>query len=204
MEKKINYIPAIRSFRQKKVGIYCRVSTNDTEQLNSFTNQISALTRLVSTVDEWKLVDCYVDIASAKKKSLRANFLRMLEDCKNKQLDIVITKSVSRFGRDTVDTLQALNLMKECGVRVIFEQESLDTKDVESSLMISIIESFAQAENESRSDNIKWGIRQRAAQGTSKLYDRKCYGYDHDENGKLIINEEQATVVRKIFNWYLG
>lgn len=204
MEKKINYIPVIRSFRQKKVGIYCRVSTNDTEQLNSLTNQISALTRLVSTVDEWKLVDCYVDIASAKKKSLRANFLRMLEDCKNKQLDIVITKSVSRFGRDTVDTLQALNLMKECGVRVIFEQESLDTKDVESSLMISIIESFAQAENESRSDNIKWGIRQRAAQGTSKLYDRKCYGYDHDENGKLIINEEQATVVRKIFNWYLG
>lgn len=89
--------------------------------------------------------------------------------------------------------------MKECGVRVIFEQENLDTKDVESSPMISIIESLAQAENESRSDNIKWGIRQRAAQGISKLYDRKCYGYDHDEDGKLIINEEQATVVRKIF-----
>ena len=97
-----------------------------------------------------------------------------------------------------------MNVMKEFGVRVIFEQESLDTKDVESSLMISIIESLAQAENESRSDNIKWGMRQRAAQGTSKLYDRKCYGYEHDENGKLIINEEQAVVVRKIFNWYLG
>lgn len=204
MEKKVNYIPAVRSLRQKKVGIYCRVSTNDTEQLNSLTNQISALTRLVSTVDEWKLVDCYIDIASAKKKSPRTNFERMLDDCKNKKLDMVITKSVSRFGRDTVDTLQALNVMKECEVRVIFEQESLDTKDVESSLMISIIESLAQAENEARSDNIKWGIRQRAAQGTSRLYDRKCYGYDHDENGKLIINEEQAAVVRKIFNWYLG
>lgn len=94
--------------------------------------------------------------------------------------------------------------MKDCEVRVIFRQENLDTKDVESSLMISIIESLAQAENETRSDNIKWGIRQRAALGTSKLYDRKCYGYDHDENGKLIINEEQAVVVRKIFNWYLG
>lgn len=204
MEKKVNYIPAARSLRQKKVGIYCRVSTNDMEQLNSLTNQISALTRLVSTVDEWKLMDCYVDIASAKKKSLRVNFQRMLDDCKSKKLDIVIIKSVSRFGRDTVDTLQALKVMKECGVRVIFEQENLDTKDVESSLMISIIESLAQAENESRSDNIKWGIRQRAAQGISKLYDRKCYGYDHDEDGKLIINEEQATVVRKIFNWYLG
>lgn len=204
MEKKVNYIPAVRSFRQKKVGIYCRVSTNDTEQLNSLTNQISALTRLVSIVDEWKLVDCYVDIASAKKKFSRVNFERMVDDCKDKKIDIVITKSVSRFGRDTVDTLQALNVMKECEVRVIFEQESLDTKDVENSLMISIIESLAQAENEARSDNIKWGIRQRAAQGTSKLYDRKYYGYGHDENGKLVINEEQAAVVRKIFNWYLG
>ena len=204
MEKKVNYIPAARPLRQKKVGIYCKVSTNDMEQLNSLTNQISALTRLVSTVDGWKLMDCYVDIASAKGKSPRVNFQRMLNDCKSKKLDIVITKSVSRFGRDTIDTLQALKVMKECGVRVIFEQENLDTDDVESSLMISIIESLAQAENESRSDNIKWGMRQRAAQGISKLYDLKCYGYEHDENGKLIINEEQAVVVRKIFNWYLG
>lgn len=204
MEKKVNYIPAVRSLRQKKVGIYCRVSSNDMEQLNSFTNQISALTRLVSTVDEWKLVDCYVDIASAKKKSLRISFERMLDDCKSNKLDIAITKSVSRFGRDTVDTLQALNVMKKFNVCVIFEQESVDTKDVESSLMISIIESLAQAENESRSYNMKWGIRQRAAQGTSKLYNRKCYGYDHDETSKLIINEEQAPIVRKIFNWYIG
>lgn len=203
MEKKVNYIPAVRSFRQKKVGIYCRVSTNDTEQLNSLTNQISALTRLVSTVDEWKLLDCYVDIASAKKKSPRTNFQRMLDDCKNNKLDIVIIKSVSRFGRDTVDTLEALKVLRESAVRVIFEQENLDSSETDNQLMISIIESLAQAENEARSDNIKWGIR-RAAQGTSKLYDRKCYGYDHDENGKLIINEEQATVVRKIFNWYLG
>ena len=204
MEKKVNYIPAVRSFRQKKVGIYCRVSTNDTEQLNSLTNQISALTRLVSTVNEWKLVDCYVDIASAKKKSPRTNFQRMLDDCKNNKLDIVIIKSVSRFGRDTVDTLEALKVLRESAVRVIFEQENLDSSETDNQLMISIIESLAQAENEARSDNIKWGIRQRAAQGTSKLYDRKCYGYDHDENGKLILNEEQATVVRKIFNWYLG
>lgn len=97
MEKKVNYIPATRPLRHKKVGIYCRVSTNDMEQLNSLTNQISALTRLVSTVDEWKLVDCYVDIASAKKKSSRNNFERMLDDCKSKKLDVVITKSVSRF-----------------------------------------------------------------------------------------------------------
>lgn len=204
MEKKVNYIPAARPLRHKKVGIYCRVSTNDMEQLNSLTNQISALTRLVSTVDEWKLMDCYVDITSARGKSPRVNFQRMLNDCKSKKLDIVITKSVSRFGRDTVDTLQALKIMKECGVRMVFEQENLDTDDVESSLMISIIESLAQAENESRSDNIKWGIHQRAAQGTSKLYDRKCYGYKHDDNGKLIIDEGDAENVKLIFHLYLG
>lgn len=203
MEKRVNYIPAVRSFRQKKVGIYCRVSTNDMEQLNSLTNQISALTRLVSTVDEWKLVDCYIDIASAKKKSPRTNFERMLDDSKNKKLDMVITKSVSRFGRDTVDTLQALNVMKECEVRVIFEQESLDTKDVESSLMISIIESLAQAENEARSENIKWGIKQAAASGASKLYDRKCYGYKYNGERKLIIDEETAENVKIIFDLYL-
>lgn len=69
--------------------------------------------------------------------------------------------------------------------------------------MISIVASFAQAENESRSDNIKWGLKQKAASGTSKLYDRKCYGYDQDEDGRLIINEDEATNVRKIFKWYL-
>lgn len=89
--------------------------------------------------------------------------------------------------------------MKDSGVRVIFEQEDLDTADTDSELMIAIVESFAQAENESRSDNIKWGLKQRAASGTSKLYDRKCYGYDHDENGRLIINEGEAVTVRKIF-----
>ena len=101
----------------------------------------------------------------------------MLEDCNSRKLDIILTKSISRFGMDTVDTLEALNQLKNLGVRMIFEQESLDTADIDSDLMISIIESIAQAENESRSDNNRWGIKQLAAQGTSKLYNRKCYGY---------------------------
>ena len=93
--------------------------------------------------------------------------------------------------------------MRLLGIRVIFEQENLDTADTDNDLMISIIESIAQAENESRSDNIKWGIKQKAAQGTSKLYNRKCYGYENDTNGELIINEEEAKNVKLIFNLYL-
>lgn len=204
MEKKVHYIPAIPRRLEKKVAIYCRVSTNDTEQLNSLTNQISALTRMIATVDKWRLVDIYIDIASAKSKSTRKEFSRMIEDCKHNKVDIVITKSLSRFGRDTVDTLEAMKQLREANVRVIFEQENLDTAETDSTLMISIIESFAQAENESRSQNIRWGIKQRAVKGTSKLYDRKCYGYDYDEEGKLVINFDESKVVEKIFNWYIA
>lgn len=127
----------------------------------------------------------------------------MLKDCQSHDLKIIITKSISRFGRDTVEILDALNQLKLLGVRVIFEQEKLDTADTYSDLMISIIESIAQAENESHSDNIKWGIKQRAAQGTSKLYNRKCYGYVNANDGSHSIEESEAKNVRLIFNMYL-
>ena len=118
-------------------------------------------------------------------------------------VEIIITKNISRFGRDTIEVLEALHQLRLLGIRVIFEQENLDTADTDNDLMISIIESIAQAENESRSDNIKWGIKQKAAQGTSKLYNRKCYGYENDADGALIINEEEAENVKLIFNLYL-
>ncbi|MBZ4647384.1 MAG: recombinase family protein [Natronincolaceae bacterium] len=201
--KRIHFIPPLPPKREKRVGIYCRVSTNSTEQLKSLTAQVSALTRLTAANPKWLLVDVYIDIASSKTGSSRKEFSRMLQDCKSRDIEIILTKSISRFGRDTVEILDALNKLKVLGVRVIFEQEQLDTADTDSGLMISIVESFAQAENESRSDNIKWGIKQRAAQGTSKLYNRKCYGYYNDEDGNLAIDEKEAKNVRMIFNLYL-
>ena len=145
-----------------------------------------------------------MDISTSKTDSSSKEFNRMLEDCTSHKLDIIFTKSISRFGRDTVETIEALGKLKNADVRVIFEQEELDTANTDSDLMISIIESFAQAENESRSENIKWGIKQGAASGVSKLYDRKCYGYKHDEDGKLIIDEETAENVKIIFDLYLN
>lgn len=201
--KIIHYIPSLPLKREKRVGIYCRVSTNSADQLKSLTAQVSALTRLTAANPKWLLVDIYIDIASSKTGSSRKEFNRMLKDCQSHDLEIIITKSISRFGRDTVEILDALNQLKLLGVRVIFEQEVLDTADTDNDLMISIIEAIAQAENESRSDNIKWGIKQRAAQGTSKLYNRKCYGYKNDANGNLIIDEKEAKNVRMIFNTYL-
>ena len=127
----------------------------------------------------------------------------MLKDCQSHDLDIIFTKSISRFGRDTVEVLDALKQLKLLDVRVIFEQEELDTANTDSSLMISIVESIAQAENESRSDNIKWGIKQRAASGTSKLYNRKCYGYTNAGDGSLIIEKSEEKFVKMIFELYL-
>ena len=169
--KKVHFIPPKPQKRDKRVGIYCRVSTNSLEQLQSLAAQVSHLTKITAATPRWLLADVYIDISSSKTGSSRKEFNRMLDDCTSHKLDIVFTKSISRFGRDTVETMEALSKLKSAGVRVIFEQEELDTANTDSDLMISIIESFAQAENESRSENIKWGIKQGAASGTSKLYD---------------------------------
>lgn len=201
--KKVHFIPPIPQKRDKRIGIYCRVSTNSSEQLQSLAAQVSHLTKITAATPQWLLADVYMDISTSKTGSSRKEFNRMLDDCTSHKLDIIFTKSISRFGRDTVETIEALSKLKSAGVRVIFEQEELDTANTDSDLMISIIESFAQAENESRSENIKWGIKQGAASGTSKLYDRKCYGYKHNEDGKLIIDEETAENVKIIFDLYL-
>ena len=153
---------------------------------------------------QWLLSDVYMDVATSKTGASRKKFSRMLDDCLSNKLEIVLIKSISRFGRDTVEILEALHQLKQLGIRVIFEQEELDTANTDSDLMISIIESLAQAENESRGANIKWGIKHRAALGTSKLYDRKCYGYKHDKDGKLIIDEQKAENVKLIFDLYLS
>ncbi len=203
MNSKIWYIPAKNDHLEKKVGIYCRVSTTEKEQLYSLAEQISALTRAVANVSQWRLADVFIDIASAKGDIPRREFERLIRECEANNISIVLTKSISRFGRDTVEALTAINKLKTVGVRVIFEQENLDTDEVDSDLMISAMESFAQDENESRSENIRMGLAMRAANGTSGLYKRKLYGYAKNINGDLVIDEEQAKNVRDIFRWYL-
>jgi len=204
MERKVEVIPAKIQRPQRNVVIYARVSTAHGEQLESLFEQISGLTRYVSLVSTWRLVDIYIETQSAKAKSLRKEFSRLLKDAETKKFDIVITKNISRFGRDTVEVLEALKQLRENKIRVLFEQENLDSGEMDNDLMISIIESIAQAENESRSKDIKWGIQKKVAAGTSHLLNRKCYGYDNDENGDLVIIQQQAAVVKKVFNFYLG
>jgi DNA invertase Pin-like site-specific DNA recombinase len=195
MDSKIWYIPARNDRLEKNVGIYCRVGTKEKEQLYSLAAQISALTRAVANVSQWRLADVFIDIASAKGEVPRREFERLIKECEAHNISVVLTKSISRFGRDTVETLSALNKLKAVGVRVIFEQENLDTDEVDSNLMISMMESLAQAENESRSENIRLGLAMRAANGTSGLYKRKLYSYTK-------IRMESLLLTMNRLGWY--
>lgn len=200
---KLSPLPTIPQF-YKRVGVYCRVSTGIQEQLHSLANQISYFTQLIRHRPGWLLHDFYIDVSSGAKMEKRGEFLRMLDDCKNHRLDTIITKSISRFGRNTEEALIALRSLKSAGVEIIFESGNIYTSTAGSELMISILESVAQAENENRSENIRWGNKKRAANGTSGFYRRRCYGYRSNKNGDLEIVPEEAETVRFIFEAYLN
>lgn len=204
MSGKVRLIPANTNEPIKHVVIYACVSSNSMEQLESLKAQISGLTKFDSGHNNWKLVDIHIDIASSKKDSVRPAFKQMINECKAGLTDIVVVKNISRLGRDTVEVLDAINTLRELQVRIIFKQEELDTLTVGSSLLISTIEACTQAENESRSANIKWGIKQRAQNGSLGFFRRKCYGYDKGENGDLVINESKEETVKLIFDLYLS
>lgn len=203
MAKNIWYIPAKRTDPGMNVGIYCRVSTAEKNQLQSLAAQISALTRAVAHIDQWKLADTFIDIASAKGDLPRREFDRMLREAEEHRISVILTKSISRFGRDTVETLETLRRLKIAGVRVIFDEEGLDTDQVDDTMLISIMESLAQDENETRSRNIRMGLYNRAASGKSGNYRKRAYGYVKGDDGELVIEPTQAQVVRNIFRWYI-
>ncbi len=204
-EKRINkatFSPVIPKMYEK-VAIYCRVSTHNQEQLKSLSNQVSGLTKKVSENMRWRLSDVYIDFQSGLEVNSRPEFQRMIDDCESGLLDIIITKNIARFGRNTAETLKIIRKLTSCGIKIIFDDDSISTGDGTSELMISLLEAIAQEENENRSQNVYWGIKKKAMDGTSALYNRKCYGYCHDEEGNLTIVAEEAEIVQFIFQYYL-
>ncbi|ETA80727.1 recombinase family protein [Youngiibacter fragilis] len=201
--KNVQFIPARLQHDIKPVGIYCRVSSADTAQLESLSIQVSTLTNYVSIIEDWKLVDAYVEVATSKTGASRKQFDRLIEDCKAGKIKIIVAKSIERMGRDTVEILTAMRAIKDNGARLLLLNNYVDTEYMDDEMLVSIVASLAQADNESRGENIKIGYKYHAAEGTSGLYRRKCYGYTHDENGNLQIDETEAEVVRIIFKLYL-
>lgn len=204
MEKTIRQIPQRHHFPEyMRVGIYCRVSTTNRDQINSLSTQVSALTQRVQQNFHWKLADVYLDIRSGTSISGRDQFQRMVSDCEDGKLDIVLTKSISRLGRNTVDILRTLQQLTALGVEVIFDEQNLSSNDASSSFLISLLESVAEEENRNNSQNTYWGIKKRVMDGSSKLFMRKCYGYTHDSCGNLITEPQEAEIVQYIFQLYL-
>lgn len=202
-EKKIKIIKAYKQYKLPRVAIYCRVSTRNQEPVQSLVNQVSYLTQYVSRQPGWTLVDTYLDIRSGKDVATRSEFQRMLDDCAAHKIDQIITKSISRFGRNTVEILSAINRLKELGVDIYFENDDVHTLSSENIWLITLLEGIAQEESRSRSENIKWGIVHKIESGKGKIFQKKCFGYDQDQEGDLIINEKEAKTVRLIFDLYL-
>ena len=189
----------------KKVCAYCRVSTDLEEQQTSYSSQIKYYSDYIKSIPEWEFVGIYADegISGTQVKN-RTEFKRMIEDATSNKIDIIITKSISRFARNVVDTLKYVRLLREHNVDVFFEKENIHTLDLDSEMFLTFYSAFAQAESESISQNVKIGLRAKMKRG-ELVGNCCCYGYKRGkEKGTIEIVEEQAEVVRQIFNWYIS
>lgn len=191
-------VPAIR------VCAYCRVSTDDADQKNSFEAQVDYYARLIAEKESWVCVGIYADEARSGTKTIkRDDFNQMMQDCRQGKIDMIITKSITRFARNTVDSIQSIRELKTLGIAVYFEKERVNTLSEDSEQLLTILSSIAQGESESISSNNKWSTVRRFKNGTFIL---SCppYGYRKNENGELVIDPEAAIIVRRIFEEYLG
>jgi len=191
--------------RQQRVAAYCRVSTDEEEQLTSYEAQQTYYTDKIMTNPDWTMAGLFADQGitgtSARK---RPEFLRMIRQCKQKKIDIVLTKSISRFARNTVDCLHYIRALRELGIAVIFEKEGINTLESDSEMLITILGAFAQAESESISGNVVWGIRQAMREGKVAYQYKRWYAYQKGSDGRPEIIPEQAEVVRQIYDRYLA
>ncbi len=204
--KKIRTIEAaVIAEKKLRVCAYCRVSTDQAEQKNSFSAQVEHYTAYIKNNLAWNFAGIYADEAlSGKNAAKRPEFMRMVNDAENKKFDLIITKSISRFARNTADCLETVRKLKSIGIGIFFEKEAINTLNAESELMLSILSSVAEEELNSISQSMRWAYQRRFKQGKVTINTKRFLGYDKDKDGKLIINEEQAVIVRRIFNDYLS
>ena len=191
--------------KKKNACAYCRVSTDNEEQLTSYNSQIKHYSSMIKSNPDLNFVGIYADegITGTQMKK-RDEFLRMIEDAKKGKIDLIIAKSISRFARNTVDTLNTVRLLRNLNVDVYFEKENIHTLKMDSEMFLTLYSAFAQAESESTSMNVKMGYRAKMKRG-EPCGSIKCYGYNYNKITKEItINEEEAKVVRKIFDYYIS
>lgn len=202
--KKIAAPVAQNRGKKLRVAAYCRVSTDEERQLGSFENQIEYFTRLICDNVKYEMVKIYNDegISGTSTRS-RKGFRAMIADCEAGKIDFIITKSISRFARNTQDSLNYTRKLKDMGIGIYFEKEGINTLESSGELLLTLFSCFAQEESRSISENTAWGIRSKFQQGIPHLNAEVILGYDKDGDGNLVVNAAQAAVVRRIFRMYL-
>lgn len=191
-------------YHQLRVAAYCRVSTELEEQQNSYQVQIAYYTDLINKKKEWTLAGIFADEGiSGTQTKKRTEFNRMIRMCRNKKIDLVITKSISRFARNTVDCLEYVRQLKDLGIGVIFEKENINTLTMTSEFMIALYGSFAQAESESISKNVSWGKEKAYREGKVQFQYKHLLGYKKGADGKPEIIPEEAETIKLIYTMFL-
>lgn len=213
MSKNITVIPARRRVgntvnREEKpklkVAAYCRVSTDSDEQATSYDVQVEHYTNLIKKNDDWEFAGIFADDGiSGTNTKKREEFNRMIEECMAGNIDMVITKSISRFARNTLDCLKYIRQLKEKNIPVFFEKENINTMDSKGEVLITIMASLAQQESESLSKNVKLGLQFRYQNGEVQVNHNRFMGYTKDENGHLIIEPDEAEIIKRIYREYL-
>ena len=189
---------------KRRVAVYARVSTELEAQASSFEAQVSYYKSYVALNPEWELVGIFADEGvSGTSYRRRAGFKRMLEAAGRGEIDLILTKSISRFARNTVDALTVTRELKAENVEVFFEKENISSFDMKSELIFTILSSVAQEESRSISENVRWGIQRRMEAGRIVVPYKSFLGYDKGKDGRPEINEEEAEIVRRIFREFL-
>jgi len=192
-------------YDQLRVAAYCRVSTNSDEQLTSYKMQKKVYTELIQEKPEWCMAGIYADEGiSGTRADKRDEFQRMIKDCYNHKIDYIITKSVSRFARNTAECIEFVRRLKALGIGVIFEEQNCDTLKCDSELLLTIHAGFAQAESESMSRNITWSFRKKFEQGEVVFNYAKMVGYRKGADGQPEIIPEEAEILRQIYDMFLA
>jgi DNA invertase Pin-like site-specific DNA recombinase len=186
--------------QKKRVAAYARVSSGKDAMLHSLSAQVSYYSKFIQSRPEWIYAGVYVDEAKTGTKVDREGFQRLIADCRAGKVDMILTKSISRFARNTVSLLEIARECKALGVDIYFEEQNIHTISGDGELMMTILASYAQEESLSASDNQKWRIRKNFEEG--KPWSGTIHGYRY-ENGKYVVVPEEAALVQKIFQWYL-
>ena len=197
--------PTIRDAEHKRVAVYARVSTKSKEQVSSIENQTKYYTEKIAKTPNWDLAEIYSDEGkSGTRADKRPEFNKMINDCLAGKIDYIITKSVSRFARNTVDCLDYVRMLKSKGIGVYFEEQQIDTLKTDSELYLVIYAGFAQSESESISKNITWSVRKKFEEGTPVFMYKRFLGYIKGSDGEPEIVPSEAAIVERIFNLYLA